>query len=90
MTWQADIHVILKKGVLDPQGNAVQRSLQALGYPGVAEVRVGKYLQVRVDAPDRETAARQVEEMCRRLLANPVIEEFSFELKEAAAAGVRA
>ncbi len=88
--WLAEIHVILKKGVLDPQGNAVQRSLNALGYAGVAEVRVGKYLQVRLFAPDREAAARQAEEMCRRLLANPVIEDFSFELKEAAAAGVRA
>ncbi len=82
--WQADIHVTLKKGVLDPQGGAVQRSLAALGYEGVAGVRVGKYLQVRVDAPDRDAAARQVDEMCRRLLANPVIEEYRFDLKEAA------
>lgn len=81
--WQADIYVTLKKGVLDPQGGAVLRSLGALGYEGVADVRVGKYLQVRLEAADREAAARRVDEMCRRLLANPVIEEYRYELKEA-------
>jgi len=89
--WKANIRVTLKKGVLDPQGNAVQRSLAALGYRGVGEVRVGKYLEVWLEAPDRGEAVREVEEMCRRLLANPVIEEFAFEVQEVrgAAAGSR-
>lgn len=80
--WKAEIRVKLKKGVLDPQGNAVRRSLGALGYPSVAEVRVGKYMEVFLEAEDPEEARRQVEEMCRRLLANPVIEQYAFDLKE--------
>ncbi len=81
--WRAEIRVRLKKGVLDPQGAAVERSLAALGYQGVAGVRVGKLLELTIDAPGREEAERWVDEMCRRLLANPVIEEYAFDLREA-------
>lgn len=81
--WKARIRVMLKKGVLDPQGETVRRSLAALGYAQVEEVRVGKYLEVTLDTPNREDAAAQVEEMCRRLLANPVIEDFGFDLDPA-------
>lgn len=78
--WKARIRVMLKKGVLDPQGETVKRSLGALGYDQVAEVRVGKFMEVLVDASDHETASGVVDEMCRRLLANPVIEDYSFDL----------
>lgn len=78
--WKARIRVMLKKGVLDPQGETVRRSLGALGYHQVKEVRVGKYMEVTVDTPDRGDAEAQVDEMCRRLLANPVIEDFAFDL----------
>lgn len=84
--WQAEIRVTLKEGVLDPQGNAVRRALASLGYAGVREVRVGKHLEVALEAPDRAEAERQVEEMCRRLLANPVIERYSYRLAEAGTA----
>ncbi|GAW92170.1 phosphoribosylformylglycinamidine synthase subunit PurS [Calderihabitans maritimus] len=76
------IYVTLKKGVLDPQGSTVQRSLHALGYSNVAEVRIGKFMEVKLDSSSREEAARQLDEMCRRLLANPVIEDYTFEVTE--------
>jgi len=82
MVWKAAVKVMLKKSVLDPQGQAVQRALHALGYQNVPDVRIGKYLEVKVDLSDRESAAAQVREMCERLLANMVIEDYTFELTE--------
>ncbi len=69
--------------VLDPQGVAVENSLIALGYKNVHKVRVGKYIELILTAENREDAAIQVEEMARRLLSNPVIEDFSCTLQEA-------
>lgn len=80
--WLARIRVMLKKGVLDPQGKAVLGALQTQGYQRVQEVRVGKYMEVRLHSMGRIEAEAEVEEMCRRLLSNPVIEEFRFELDE--------
>jgi phosphoribosylformylglycinamidine synthase len=80
MRWKAKIEVTLKKEVLDPQGAAVEGALQVLNYRNVRQVRVGKYMELLLEAPAREEAARQVEEMCRRLLTNPVIEDFSYTL----------
>ena len=74
------IFVSLKKGVLDPQGKAIERSLHTLGYGEVQNVRTGKYLEIDVDAPSRETAEARIREMCDKLLANPVIEEYRFEI----------
>lgn len=79
----AKVYVTPKPAVNDPQGLTVQGALHALGYGGVKQVRMGKYLEVHVDAPDQATAAAQVEEMCRKLLANPVIEDFRFEIVQA-------
>jgi phosphoribosylformylglycinamidine synthase PurS subunit len=80
---KARVIVTLKPGVLDPQGKAVMNSLLALGYPGVREVRQGKYLELQLDEPGGSEGVRElVEEMCRRLLANPVIEKYSFEILE--------
>jgi phosphoribosylformylglycinamidine synthase len=76
------IFVCLKDGVLDPQGKAVERSLHTLGYKDVQDVRVGKYMEVGLDAPTREAAEAQVREMCEKLLANPVIEDYRFEIQE--------
>jgi len=80
--WKATIKVMLKKSVLDPQGQAVQKALHALGYKNVPDVRIGKYLEVKVDGSDRDAVAAQVREMCERLLANMVIEDYTFELTE--------
>ncbi|MGB9886175.1 MAG: phosphoribosylformylglycinamidine synthase subunit PurS [Moorellales bacterium] len=70
------VQIMLKPGVLDPQGNTVREALCSLNYSGVEEVRLGKYLEIKLDAASAEAAREQVEEMCRRLLANPVIEEY--------------
>ncbi len=77
----AKIYVTLKRGVLDPQGQAVKRSLGRLGFNAVDDVRVGKYLEVRLEGGDREQARRQIDEMCRELIANTVIEDYRFELE---------
>ncbi len=82
MNWKAKIEVMLKKEVLDPQGAAVNKVLGVLGYHNIKEVRVGKYLELNLSGVDRKEAGKQVEEMCRRILTNPVIEEFSYNLVE--------
>ncbi len=78
--WRADVYVALKPGVNDPQGLAVRDGLHRLGYDEVSQVRVGRYIQVWLEAPDETTAAARVREMCERLLANPVIEEYRFQV----------
>lgn len=77
---KARIKVTLKPGVLDPQGKAIQNALGALGFGGVNDVRQGKYIEVDVAGMSEDEARSQVERMCRDLLANTVIENYSFEL----------
>jgi len=79
----AKIYVTLKPGVLDAQGDTVKSALETLGFTGVEDVRIGKFMVVTLNSATREQANAQVEEMCRRLLANPVIEEYTFELEGA-------
>ena len=76
------IFVSLKNGVLDPQGKAIERSLNTLGYQEVLDVRVGKYLELNIDALSRAAAELRIREMCDKLLANPVIEDYRFEIQE--------
>ena len=76
------VFVSLKNGVLDPQGKAIERSLHALGYGEVGDVRMGKYLELEVEAASREAAESRIREMCERLLSNPVIEDYRFEIEE--------
>ena len=78
----ARVYVTPKRGILDPQGKAVQHSLHALGFPEVGDVRVGKYIELRLREVTKEAAAERVREMCERLLANGVIEDFRVELGE--------
>jgi phosphoribosylformylglycinamidine synthase subunit PurS len=75
------IFVSLKNGVLDPQGKAVERSLHTLGYKEVQDVRVGKFVELNLQAGSREAAEGRIREMCDRLLANPVIENFHYEIE---------
>jgi len=77
---KARIKITLKNGVLDPQGKAIQSALGALGFGGVNDVRQGKYIEVDIAEASEETARAEVERMCRDLLANTVIENYSFEL----------
>ena len=79
----ARIYVTLKAAVNDPQGQTVLGSLKHMGFAEVDDVRVGKYLEVRVDEAQRSRAEARVADMCNKLLSNPVIEEFRFELEEA-------
>ena len=78
----AKVHVTLKPTVNDPQGQTVLGGLKTLGFTSVRSVRMGKYLEMQVEANNREAAREQVAQMCQRLLANMVIEEYSFELEE--------
>ena len=78
----AKVYVTLKPTVNDPQGLTVLGALRNLGLSSVGDVRVGKYLEVQVDEADRSRASELVDDMCHRLLANPVIEEYKFDLEE--------
>ena len=80
--YQARINITLKPTVNDPQGLTVLASLHRLGFGDAEDVRVGKYLIVTVNEADRAKAEQSVTEMCQKLLANPVIEDFTFDLEE--------
>ena len=77
---KARIHVYLKPGVLDPQGAAVAGALKNMGFDEVADARQGKLIELELTGEDKAGAARRVEEMCAKLLANPVIENYSVEI----------
>lgn len=77
MRFAVQVEVMLRAGVADPQGQTIQRSLPALGFGGVSDVRVGKSIRFTVEAPDEAAAGREVQDMCDRFLANPVIEDSS-------------
>jgi len=79
----ARVYVTLKPAVNDPQGLTIRGALHALGFAAVDSVRAGKYMEIRIDAPDTATAGAQAAEMCRKLLANPVIEDYRFDIEEA-------
>jgi len=79
----AKVYVSLKPTVNDPEGITIGSALGSLGFEGVRGVRSGRYFQVTLQAPDAKTAEAQVDQMCARLLANPVIETYSFEVAKA-------
>lgn len=76
------MYVTLKKGVLDPQGDTVQSALEVLGFSGVRDVRIGKFLVLTLDGGSGPEIEAQVHAMCKQLLANPVIEDYRFELHQ--------
>ncbi len=79
------VYITPKKGILDPQGATVERALPNLGFEGVSGVRIGKFIELQLDpaaGATGEQARAQVDDMCRKLLANPIIEDFTFELDE--------
>jgi len=77
---KARVHVMLKDGVLDPQGEAVRHALGGLGFAGVRGVRQGKVIELDLDAADADAARAEVADMCERLLANTVIESYRVEI----------
>lgn len=82
MSYLARVYVTLKPAVNDPQGLTIKGGLHSLGFETVETVRAGKYLEITLDGGDRAATEHQVTEMCRKLLANPVIEDFRFEIEE--------
>jgi phosphoribosylformylglycinamidine synthase len=77
---KAKIHVTLKPGILDPQGKAIEHALDLLGFKSATNVRVGKYMEVDVNETDKAKAEAEVKQMCEKLLANTIIEEYRYEL----------
>ena len=78
--YQARVYVTLRPSVLDPAGTAVQSGLKHMGYENVEQVRIGKYIELTLAAADESAAREQLDRMCDQLLANPVIENYRFEL----------
>jgi phosphoribosylformylglycinamidine synthase len=78
---KAKIVITPKKAVVDPQGKTVQNALVQMGYTAIGAVHVGKYLEIELTGADRETARRQVDEACHKILSNPVIEDYRFEIE---------
>ncbi|MFP4641855.1 MAG: phosphoribosylformylglycinamidine synthase subunit PurS [Dehalococcoidia bacterium] len=78
----ARVRITLKPSVNDPQGLTIQGGLHNLGFTSVESVRAGKYMEIKLDGTDRANAEQEVREMCEKLLANPIIEDFTFELEE--------
>lgn len=79
---KAKIHITLKNGVLDPQGRAIAQALHNMGHKDVEEVRQGKYMEVDLATTDKGTAKQTIEKICSSLLANTVVENYSYELVE--------
>ncbi len=77
---KAKIVITPKRAVVDPQGKTVQRALDQMGYRGIGAVHVGKYLEIEIEG-DRTAAERQIDEACHKILSNPVIEDYHFELE---------
>jgi len=78
---KARIHITLKNGVLDPQGKAIEHALGNMGFTGIGAARQGKYIELDLSHTDRAKAEAEVDEMCKKLLANTVIENYSIELE---------
>ena len=76
----AKIYITLKKDVLDPQGSVIANSLKSLGFNNIEDVRQGKFIEVKLNAENKETANKQLNEMCEKLLANSVIEDYKVEI----------
>ena len=77
---QARVTVTLKNGVLDPQGKAIEGALGTLGFDGVGQVRQGKVFDIEMDGADKESARKKLSDMCEKLLANTVIEDYAVEI----------
>ena len=82
-----EIHVTPRPGILDPEGKAIHHALRSLGYDGARDVRVGKAIHVELDADSEDAAREAADEMCRKLLANPVTEDYEIHFLDHAVAG---
>ncbi|CAN5682762.1 MAG: phosphoribosylformylglycinamidine synthase subunit PurS [Gemmatimonadota bacterium] len=82
MTFQVEVRVLPRRGILDPQGKAVGGALSSLGFRGVSEVHIGRVIVLLLEAPSAEAAHENAEAMCRQLLANPVTEDYEIQVHE--------
>lgn len=82
--YKVKVYVTLRESVLDPQGTAVQKSLKTMGYDEVEDIRIGKYMELTLQKTNRDIK-EVVEEMCERILSNPVIEDYRYEIEESVA-----
>jgi phosphoribosylformylglycinamidine synthase PurS subunit len=81
-SYRVEVRVTPREGLLDPEGKAVEHALQALSFEGIDGVSVGRLIRLAVSAPDEDEARRRTDEMCRKLLANPVTEDYAIALEE--------
>lgn len=79
---KAKIHVTLKNGVLDPEGRAIGHALESLGFKGINDVRKGTYIEIDLKAADKKDAKAKAEDMCKKLLANPIIENYTVDISD--------
>ena len=79
---KAEINVTLKRTVADPQGLTVKHALESLGYKDLADVRMGKIVVIKLNYQEKDRAEKEINEMCKKLLANPIIEEYRFKIEE--------
>jgi len=79
---KAEINITLKRTVADPQGLTIKHALESLGYKDLADVRMGKLVIIKLNFKDKKRAQQQINQMCKKLLANPIIEDYHFKIKE--------
>jgi phosphoribosylformylglycinamidine synthase subunit PurS len=82
MAYLAKIHVTLRPSILDPQGKAVEHAIAMLGVSTVRDVRMGKYIELKLDTASESEARQKTEEVCRKLLANPIMEDFTVDMQK--------
>ena len=78
--YSSRIKITLRKSILDPQGKAVEHSIESLGYKSIKDTRIGKYIELKLEASSQQEAEKITDEVCKKLLANPVIEDYEFEV----------
>ncbi len=80
---KVEVYITIKKTIADPQGLTVKHALDSLGYKSVEDIRVGKLITIKLNLKDKSKAKEQLDDMCKKLLANPIIEDYKFVIKEA-------
>jgi len=80
--YHSNISITLRKSILDPQGKAVEHAIHSLGYPTVQDVRIGKHIELTINSSTKEEAEQITEHVCKKLLANPVMEDYSFRVEK--------
>ena len=82
MTFSSKIKITLRKNILDPQGKTIEHSLKSMGYDSILDTRIGKFIELKVEADSPEKAKQITDDACKKLLANPVMEDYEFEITE--------